>query len=376
VREVDVLIVGAGPAGAVTAINLAPFRSVLLIERRAEIAPRIGESLVPAARRLFADMGLLQSFLVEKHEPWYGNLFLWGNAQSEERDFLRDPDGPGWHLDRPSFEQWLRETAKDRGAQLLSPATLVGLARDDDRWQVLLKTANGPMTVKSRVIVDAGGRAAPVARKLGHSPRVDSNLVCFWMSGHDSADGGRGLSYVEAVKDGWWYTAPVPRGRRVLAFHTDADLSSNHRARTRNGILEQLAETKELARLLHRTGFLPQAEVEVASAHSGTLEPVAGKGWLAVGDAALSFDPLSSQGLFNALFTGLMVAESAHNYLEGDQFAVSEYQQTIRNISAAYRQSLASFYAAETRWPEAPFWHRRQATTIRAMSHEPKVETP
>ena len=35
---------------------------------------------------------------------------------------------------------------------------------------------------------------------------------------------GSGLTVVEAVEDGWWYTAPLPDGRRVLAFFTDADL--------------------------------------------------------------------------------------------------------------------------------------------------------
>jgi flavin-dependent dehydrogenase len=362
VRDFDALIVGAGPAGAVTAINLAPFRSVLLVERRAEVTPRIGESLVPAARRLFADMGLLESFLKEKHEPWYYNRSLWGSPQPELKDFLRDPDGYGWHLDRPRFEHWLREVAKERGAQLLSPATLVGLDRAGERWHATLKTANGLTTVTPRLIVDAGGRAAPVARKLGHSPQVDSNMVCLWVAGHDSVAGGRGGSSVEAVKDGWWYTAPVPTTRRVLAFHTDADLSASRRARTLDGILHQLAETKELGQFLRETGFIPQGAVEAASAHSGILEPVAGDGWLAVGDAALSFDPLSSQGLFNALFSGLMVAESAHRYLAGEQFAFSEYQQTIRNVADSYRQTLASFYAAETRWPDAPFWQRRQAT--------------
>jgi flavin-dependent dehydrogenase len=115
VREADVVIVGAGPAGAVTAINLAPFRRVVLVERRAEVVPRVGESLVPAARRLFADMGLLERFIDEQHEPWYCNVSVWGREEPEEKDFMRDPDGPGWHLDRRRFESWLRSVAIERG---------------------------------------------------------------------------------------------------------------------------------------------------------------------------------------------------------------------------------------------------------------------
>ena len=177
-RDVDVVIVGAGPAGCATAINLAPFQRVLVIERRVEVAPRVGESLVPAARRLFADMGLLESFLQEQHEPWYGNRSVWGNSEPEERDFLRDPDGHGWHLDRPRFESWLRALAQERGAELLSPATLDCLQRSDEKWFVRLKTDEIPIEVTARFVIDAGGHSAPVIRKLG------PHQVCFYFEPH------------------------------------------------------------------------------------------------------------------------------------------------------------------------------------------------
>lgn len=113
-----------------------------------------------------------------------------------------------------------------------------------------------------------------------------------------------------------------------------------------------------------RAGFVPEAESSITRAHGAILEPAAGTAWLAVGDAAISFDPLSSQGLFNALFTGLMAAEAADSRLEGYQLSFSEYRQTMRGVAEAYRQNLASCYMAEARWPEAPFWQRRRPTTL------------
>jgi flavin-dependent dehydrogenase len=89
------------------------------------------------------------------------------------------------------------------------------------------------------------------------------------------------------------------------------------------------------------------------------LEPCAGPAWLAAGDAALSFDPLSSQGLLNALFTGLAAAETADGYLSGRNESVTEYVTVVDGIRDAYRGHLAAWYRSETRWPRAPFWCRR-----------------
>ncbi|HKP81292.1 MAG TPA: tryptophan 7-halogenase [Pyrinomonadaceae bacterium] len=355
-QDVDVVIVGAGPAGCATAINLAPFQRVLIVERRAEVAPRVGESLVPAARRLFADMGLLESFLREQHEPWYGNRSVWGSSEPEERDFLRDPDGHGWHLDRPRFECWLRVLAQERGAELLSPATLDDLQRHDEKWFVRLKTDQNAIEVTARFVIDAGGQSAPLVRKLGQKSRVLENLVCCYLYGRDQASGARGMTYVQAVRNGWFYTAPIPQERRILAFHTDADLHGK-----RHGVIEWLEEAQELASLLASVSFVSDGETFITSARSAVLDPPAGDGWLAVGDAAMSFDPLSSQGLFNALFTGLAAAEAVDSYLKGNQLSLTQYHHITRSIFEAYQQKLGATYAAEKRWPGAPFWQRRTA---------------
>jgi flavin-dependent dehydrogenase len=301
-------------------------------------------------------MGLVEWLLQEQHEPWYGNRSVWGSSEPEERDFLRDPDGHGWHLDRPRFESWLRALAQERGAELLSPATLDSLQRSDDKWLLRLKTDTNSSEVTARFVIDAGGQSAPVIRKLGERSKVLENLVCCYLYGRDHASGARGLTYVQAVRNGWFYTAPIPQGRRILAFHTDADLHDKRR-----GVVEWLKEATGLASLLNNVRFVPEGETSTTSARSAVLDPAAGEGWLAVGDAAISFDPLSSQGLFNALFTGLAAAEAVDSHLRGNQLSLTQYHQTIGAIFDAYRQKLAATYAAERRWPDAPFWQRRES---------------
>jgi 2-polyprenyl-6-methoxyphenol hydroxylase-like FAD-dependent oxidoreductase len=131
--EFDAVIVGAGPAGATAALNLAPFRRVLLIDRVAVPQWRIGESLSGAVRRLLADMHLWDDFLSDGHAPCHAFRTRWASPATEERDTLRDPDGPSWLIDRARFERRLRAVAVARGAQLLAPARLrrVTHAADD-----------------------------------------------------------------------------------------------------------------------------------------------------------------------------------------------------------------------------------------------------
>lgn len=366
--QVDVLILGAGPAGATAALNLAPGCRTLLLDRLPAPAQRIGESLPPAARRLLADMGLWEAFLAQGHAPCHGNRSLW-NGEAAEQDFLRDPDGHGWHLDRARFETWLRATAQARGAALLAPATVRAVEPVDGGWQVLLATPSGTTQLQARVLIDAGGRASALGKRLGARRTRQDRLICGWLYGRDeSIEASDGRSYVEAASQGWWYSAALPGRRRVLALHTDSDLPIARRLRQPGWLQTAATSTTNLGALLQRVGFVADGDVRIAAAHSTVLQPGAGQGWFAVGDAALGFDPLSSQGLFNALYTGLAAAEACHRHLHGDPTASEEYRQELARIERAYRQHLGFWYGQENRWPDETFWRRRQAHKTPAMA--------
>jgi flavin-dependent dehydrogenase len=370
--DADVLIMGAGPAGAVAALNLAPTRRVVLAERWRRVSPRIGEALPPAARRLLEEMGLWDAFLAQRHVPWFGNRSVWGDDEMMETDFLRTPDGHGWQLDRARFDAWLRRVAVDRGAILLAPARLADIARDERCWQVQLETDQGATTVAVAFAIDAGGRAAPFARRLGAKRRASDRLVCGWVHGRARPTGrGAGLTTVEAVEDGWWYTSPLPKERRVLAFLTDADLPAARVAHDCERLVARAAaETGEIDRILAEGEFAP-ANGGFTAAHSSTLCPCIGADWIAAGDASMTFDPVSSQGLLHALFTGLAAAEAADSYLSDDRGAPNRYQQLMYGVQSAYRRHLRSCYLSEVRWSSAPFWRRRQSVGASSVAGPP-----
>jgi flavin-dependent dehydrogenase len=356
----DVVILGAGPAGAVAALNLAPSRRVVLVERRAQPASRIGEALPPAARRLLTDMGVFGGFCAEGHTLCFGVRSVWGQRAPAENDFLRDPDGHGWHLDRARFDAWLRQIAVMRGAVLMAPARILEVECHNNGWQMLVATPEGEQPLTARFMIDAGGRAAPLARRFGARRRVMDRLVCGWVHGRSGSMGrGAGLTVVEAIEEGWWYTAPVPNGRRVLAFLTDADLPQARIAHDHRWLADRAAATHEIGAILSEMKFAPIGGGFTA-AHSAILEPSAGAAWLAAGDAAISFDPLAAQGLLNALFTGLAAAEAADTWLSGDPAAVQCYDRLIGGIIAAYVRHFAIYYEQESRWTGSRFWQRRR----------------
>ena len=119
------------------------------------------------------------------------------------------------------------------------------------------------------------------------------------------------------------------------------------------------ADTDEVGAILAESEFTPK-QGGFTAAHSSTLDRCIGDGWIAAGDASMTFDPLSSQGLMHALFSGLAAAEAADSYLCGDAAAPARYHQVMQGVQDAYQQRLAFSYSAETRWPWAPFWQRRQ----------------
>jgi flavin-dependent dehydrogenase len=363
VLEVDVVIIGAGPAGATAGLVLAPHARVLLVDRTPPSA-RIGESLIPAARRLLRDLGLLAAFEREQHPAYLGNRSHW-NGTVDETDFLRDPDGPGWHLDRARFETFLRDRASARGCRLVVPARVETLAEHPRGWSLRLSEGHGSLDVVCRVVIDATGRAAAVTKQLGARREHADRLVARWLRGQVAREHAStaGFSQVVSAEQGWWYTAPLTGGERVLAWHSDADLMPARESAAE--LLARARATTGLAELLDDTGFVADAPVHVGAANGVVTQPVGcqhdARGWLAVGDAALAFDPLSSRGVFNALYTGLAGAFAASRMIAGERNALSDYAQQLERVRTTYVHHLARCYTAETRWPESPFWSRRRA---------------
>jgi flavin-dependent dehydrogenase len=99
----------------------------------------------------------------------------------------------------------------------------------------------------------------------------------------------------------------------------------------------------------------------IAAANSIHLEPVGAADWLAVGDAAVAYDPLSSQGIVKALRAGIFAAYAIADRLDkADHRGLARYAHLVRREFASYRRQHAEYCGREQRWPQSRFWSRRQ----------------
>lgn len=354
------VVAGGGPAGSTAALALARSgRRVLLVGAPSPTAA-VGEALPPVGRALLGELGVLPGFLRQGHAPSHGNASAWGSADLATHDFLFGIHGHGWHLDRARFDAGLRDAARDAGAELAVPARVTRVERAGDAWIVRVEAAGeGPREVACGWLIDATGRSAALARRHG-GERVRHDRLVAVHARFRPLDGGDrdGRTLVEAAPDGWWYTARLPSGERVAAFQTDANRVDRRELLTSAGLAAALACTTHLRAAL--AGYAPASLPRGADAGSARLASPAGEGWIAAGDAAISFDPLSSHGILNALHTGSLAGRTVHAHLAGDPRAIPEYARHLDAIYASYLRHLRDYYAMERRWPDHPFWARRQ----------------
>lgn len=362
--KIDVAVIGGGPAGLATALRLAdsPAVSVAVLERAERPIPKIGETVPPRIRPVLEALGAWDSFLDGGHLPGWGTSSCWGSSEIGYNDFLFHPEGSGWHLDRTRFEEHLEHAAAARGAHVMRGVSVRGASDRSGGWRLVLRTQGGEQTLDAAVVVDASGRQSTFARRQGARRRDFDTLVgafrFFERPGSSSLP--TGLTLVEAAEHGWWYSAAVPRDQIVACFMTDADILQ--------GLLlgDEAAWNKHSAGSRHTAARLqdavPLGPVQVKPAFSSLLDPLVGRRWLAVGDAATSFDPLSSQGILKALLSGIQAADAIRGALAGDDGALARYAREQSALMESYLKAREQYYSAETRWPGALFWRRRSSS--------------
>lgn len=351
----EVIIIGNGIAGITLAVLLQRKGiSFTLLHRKEEKPPfALGETLPPSAMPLLQQLKLLSVFEKNAYLKTYGYHSMWGSSRVTDINFYhQNLFKNGLKINKHQTLEALRSEIKEH---MISYSKGFEIIHEAHGSTVVLAKNEGIKIVQGKILVDATGRNRAVLQKLNIQSTIHDELVA--VSCHIPKIKHPKLThevYVESFKDGWGIVSALNETENICTIYT-------HKG---HEILSRLKEVSQWKTALAETTYLKDFLVETehikfkgGNANSSVANQTAGTNWLALGDAAMSFDPLSSHGITNAVFTSAKAATTIEKkLLEADPDAFFEYDKTMKAIFEQYLESKNLLYRQETRWKDSEFW--------------------
>jgi digeranylgeranylglycerophospholipid reductase len=302
--DVDVLVVGAGPAGAVAAWyakQAAPGLDVVLLERdRAVGSPvRCAEGV--------GDAGL-REFVNPDGADWVSRRITDVIFQApDDTEVVLADCGVGWILDRTRFDAHLAAEAAAAGAQVLVGAEATGMTRNGDgRWHVSVKERGTDGVYRARIVIGADGVETMVGRWAGLDTRVPArdmeSCAQYVLQGIDFNPDAIYLQFSNAIAPGgyaWIFPKAVGVANVGLGLVALKTNGRNAREYLDAWIARRFPQSA-------RTGYTVGGVI----VHT-TIKKTYTDGVIVAGDAAHMINPLSGGGITNAMKAGRLAGRTA-----------------------------------------------------------------
>jgi geranylgeranyl reductase family protein len=312
-RSCDVAVVGAGPAGAATALYAARAGlDVTLIDKRTFPRDKIcGDAVARKSLSHLHDLGLLDRVGVEAHEP-IGRAVLSSPNGREVAIDLSSSDEPSPHMvcRREIFDNVLVEAARKQ-CTVIEGATVTDIVQNNRRVEgVVVKDGAAERTLRARVTVGADGFDSVVARRLGLYRHDSSRWFVAtrgYYRGLDVAPRTVEVHFFDETLPGFLWLFPTGDGV------TNVGLGLVHLDLKRRRVKLRDVHEAVLASPRMRDRFR-RAE-RIGEVHGWNLptpdfsRKLAGDGFLLAGDAAGLVDPFSGEGIGNALDSAKVAAD-------------------------------------------------------------------
>ena len=359
---IDVVVVGAGPAGSAAAILLAERGwSVTLLDKAAFPRPKIcGEYLSPEAARVLDRLGVLKAVDAAGAQPLSGMRIIAPDGTVLDGTYPTSGPWRGYRdhalaIRREVFDRILLERARALPVDVRERHRVTGLLVEGGLVRgVKAESADGaPVELRSRLVVGADGRASVVAHALGlvRPHRLQRLALIQHVSGIEGL-GDRGEIYVDPPD----YSILNPVAPGIVNLSLVVPLAH---AKPFSSRLETFMEAR-LRQLRHVPARLAGMKAEGPVMAMGPLayrvgEPRVG-GVLLAGDAAGFYDPFTGEGLYTALRSAELLAEVAHPALSTGDVSADALAPYARAKRAAFADK-----ARVTRALQFIIAHRRLA---------------
>ena len=338
-ERADVAVVGGGPAGATAAALLARAGlDVVCFERERFPRFHVGESLLPASTPLFDRVGVGSRLAAAGFLRKYGAAFF--DEDESRQVILNFRTGPTWadhayNVPRAEFDRLLLDHAVKEGARVLEGAEVrdVRIQADGVRLGVAVD-GEGPRPVEARFLVDASGRDALLASRLGRREPMPglgrAALFAHYAGGHRWEGRMEGHIRVYLFRDGWFWWIPFA-----------GDVTSVgcvlHRRAVRHGpsleavFEDAVAACPAVARNL--AGARRVAGVWSAANFSYRAEPVIADRFVALGDAVTFVDPIFSTGVYVAMQSAELAVPAIVEGFRRGEFRAARFDDYRRRVA-------------------------------------------
>jgi flavin-dependent dehydrogenase len=351
-----VIIAGAGPAGLAASLTLTARKiSHCIVDANASAIHKPGDALPPNVKPLLKQLGILDLLERAPHTPYYGNHSIWGSNSVQEEEFIGNVFGHGYLLDRMHFEKQLRQLVENNNTPFFQGYQIKDV-KEKQGVETLIRSRSNQIQLQAQYIMDATGRKASVCRHLGVKKKeMDQQLsFSFW---HQMDRPIPRQIWIEATENGWWYLSPAEKSRVNCMFFTLKELIPP-KNETATFLAHERSKTQQIQKIIE-PAVHELLDYKLMPSGTSYLQQPYGQHWLAIGDAAFSFDPISSYGITSALATGYYGAQAISSALSKEPDAFMTYHHILKNGASVYLQKLVQQYSVEKRWSNSYYWKNR-----------------
>lgn len=333
-RNTDVIIVGNGVAGLALSFILTKknINHVVLnrVEKRKTL--ELPETIPPSALVLLESLNLLELFSKSSSKT-FGYHSIWNSEPLTTNNFFdHNPYKYGLKLNK---KQLLRDLGELINDHVIPFNNLIKINQSDKSVSVQIESNHAEQTINSKLIVDATGRNRSILKQLGIASEVFDGQVA--LSCHLPYFKHPQLMhsvYTESFEHGWGIVSSLNKEVNGMTLYTQKG----------SPILPHLKDYQNWKGLLSNTKFLKDflsddlnRKVVGGDANSSRASQIAGSNWLAIGDAAIAFDPVSSHGVSNAIYCANTAANAIESQLpDHSTTPFQQYDDTLSQIFDAY----------------------------------------
>lgn len=354
-ENVDVLIIGAGPSGAVAASVLHQRGvNIKVVER--EKFPRfmIGESLIPRCMENFEEAGFIEGVLEKNFEKKLGARFLRGEEVCNFDFSQKFSDGWDWtwQLPRAEFDKTLTDILESRGVDIEFQTTVENVVFHGTDSVTTVSNAKEKKEIHAKFIIDSSGYGRVLPRLLDlDAPSSLDPMAAIFVHLHDKRrpEGVEGtqITFDVLTQKNWFWVIPFSENRSSLGLVCPKEylesIDTGDNAETFRNIIRQSDYYRERFDGLE---FLFEPKKIVA--YSSAVKKLYGPGFALTGNSAEFLDPVFSSGVCFASESGALSAKLIARQLNGENVDwEKEYEEYIMDGVSVFRSYVKTWYSGE-----------------------------